>query len=113
MGIKNVFPITTGLCSIEPSWIYIDTEDSTATVLTANYLSSSKDVYGSIYSNKQMALVSVIDSGVTGVMVAEVIVSTVVVVAVVRPAIVNRLLVSSQPKSDSDVIFCAAVKNAI
>ena len=88
MGIKNIMPVSVGHASVDPAIIYIDTDDTTTTVLTANYLTPSKKMWGHIYSNKQMALVSVVDSGATQTIWAEVHVATdgnVSLTAVVNP----------------------------
>lgn len=71
MAIKNIVYAQTGLVGVNPSFIYIDTDDTSAEVLTAGYLTQAKQMYGSIFSNKQMALTYTTD----GVALYEVVVS--------------------------------------
>lgn len=73
MALLNITPFSAD--NISPSIVRIDTNDSTPTVLTPNYLSSAKRSLGYTFSNKQMALVSVVDNGVTSTIWAEVSIS--------------------------------------
>ncbi len=73
MAVTNVLPSVTGLVPNNvginpqaqglPTVIYIETNDLLATVLVTGYLNTSKNVYGSIYNNQQMALVYTTDEG--------------------------------------------------
>ncbi len=63
MSIKSiVFPVT-GLADAVPALLYIDTDDTLATVTTAGYLDQAKPIYGNVFSNKQMAIVYTTDQG--------------------------------------------------
>lgn len=62
MGIKNIKTITPGVVGVDPSFIFIDTDDTAATVLTSTYLNSAKKL-GYSFDKKQMALVYTTDGG--------------------------------------------------
>ncbi len=63
MGIKEITTSVTGLAGVLPVTIYIDTDDTVATVTTSGYLNHIVEQQGQIFSNKQMALVYTTDSG--------------------------------------------------
>lgn len=73
MSVLNVVPSNTGfipnttgvgaLAQQTPTFIQIQTNDVLSAVLVAGYLNKSKNVYGSIYNNEQMALVYTTDQG--------------------------------------------------
>jgi hypothetical protein len=58
MGIKNIVVNPTGLVGVNPSIIYIDTDDTAAEVLATGYLTQAKQIYGNVFSEKQLALVN-------------------------------------------------------
>lgn len=60
MAILNIFPLQTGASGIEPSLLYILTNDTSDTVTTAGYLTASKQ-FGYTFSAYQMALVYTTD----------------------------------------------------
>lgn len=62
MSIISVQTGTTGLAAVVPSFVYIQTTDSSSTVGGTGYLNSNG--YADTFSNSQMALISVIDAGV-------------------------------------------------
>lgn len=62
MGIKSITEAPTGLVSVNPTVIYINTTDTYATVTTAGYLTSAKQ-FGTVFNNLQMALVETSDDG--------------------------------------------------
>ncbi len=63
MSIKSIiFPVT-GLADAVPSLLYINTDDTLATVTTTGYLDQAKPIYGNIFSNYQMAIVYTSDIG--------------------------------------------------
>jgi len=70
MGIKNIKTIQPGSVGVVPNIIKIDTDDSTATILTSTYLNKAKAM-GYSFSAKDMALVN----GTDGVFWAEVVIS--------------------------------------
>lgn len=73
MPVLNVVPTVAGIIPNVvgvnpqsqgfPTVIYIQTNDTAATVVVAGYLNKSKKVYGSVYNNDQMALVYTTDRG--------------------------------------------------
>lgn len=58
MAIKNIVEAVVGTTGFFPGIIYIDTDDTLATVTTANYLDKAAQLYGRIFSDSQMALVT-------------------------------------------------------
>lgn len=74
MPVLNVVPTVTGIIPNVvgvnpqtqgfPTVIYIQTNDTAATVVVTGYLNKSKKIYGSVYTNDQMALVYTTDRGV-------------------------------------------------
>lgn len=72
MSILNITFPPTGMVGVNPNMIYIDTDDSMATVLTAGYLNSARQLYGNVFNNKQMAEVYTTD----GTAILEVVVTT-------------------------------------
>jgi len=74
MPVQNVVASVTGLVPNVvgvnpqsqgfPTVIYIQTNDTAATVTTAGYLNTSKNIYGNVYNKDQMALVYTTDKGV-------------------------------------------------
>ena len=99
MPILSVDTSTTGLVGVLPSVIYINTNDTYATVTTSGYLNASKQ-QGQSYSNEQMALVYTTDQGVVWLAV-EVSGSTYSLAApdspgeTILPTIANHLIVST------------------
>ncbi len=63
MGIKQITTDVTGLTGVIPNVIYIETNDTVATVSTAGYLNDIVAQQGHIFNNKQMALVYTTDAG--------------------------------------------------
>lgn len=96
MAIKDINTVITGLAGVNPRWVYIDTNDSTTTVLTTGYLTKSATDLGFSFTNKDMALVSVIDSAVTSVIICEVSISNGIVslLAPINPGNVTLPVVS-------------------
>ncbi len=62
MAILNIQMGTAGLAAVAPSFIFINTDDSYATVTAAGYLNASNAP--AQFSNSQMALVRCVDGGV-------------------------------------------------
>ena len=52
-----------GLSGVNPAWIYIETDDTVATVTTTGYLTNALN-FGWHFDNQQLALVTTTDSGV-------------------------------------------------
>lgn len=99
MGVLNIQISQAGLSSVVPGFIYINTNDTFATVTTANYLNNVASE-GFSFSNNQMALVQTTDDGVVLLQVS-VSGSNVSLVEpagpgnVTLPTIANRLIVST------------------
>lgn len=62
MSIKSIQVGQAGLSGTNPSWVYIDTTDTLATVTTAGYLNGSSHQFIGELSNKMMAEVTIIPS---------------------------------------------------
>lgn len=63
-GINQSVPNTQGSQSSQPSsLIFINTNDTTATVTATGYLNLSKSLYGNLYRNGQLAVVYTTDNG--------------------------------------------------
>ena len=61
MGILNISYPVTGLADSVPQLLYVNTNDTLATVTTAGYLNTAIPIYGKIFSNQQMAIVYTTD----------------------------------------------------
>jgi hypothetical protein len=58
MPIKYIQPGQTGVSNVTPSWVYIETNDTIATVTTAGYLNGAAREYINTFKNNMMALIS-------------------------------------------------------
>lgn len=62
MAITGIVTTVTGLSGVHPSFIYLETNDTLSTVVTAGYLSSAQTM-GYIFSDTDTALVYTTDNG--------------------------------------------------
>ncbi len=60
MGIKNINTIRPGVVGVNPSLIFIETDDTAATILSSTYLNKAKR-FGYTFNNKQTAIVYTTD----------------------------------------------------
>lgn len=67
MTIKQIQPGQAGVSNVTPSWVYISTNDTYATVTTAGYLSGAAREYINTFQPNMMALVSTQTSPSIGV----------------------------------------------
>lgn len=67
MTIKQIQPGQAGVSNVTPSWVYIETDDTYATVTTTGYLSGAAHEYVNTFKNNMMALVSTKTSKSIGV----------------------------------------------
>lgn len=58
MSIKYIQPGQVGVSNNTPSWVYIETDDTYATVSATGYLSSAAHTYLELFQNNMMALIS-------------------------------------------------------
>lgn len=115
MPILSIQTGQVGLVDTLPELIYINTNDTYATVTTTGYLSSSQRE-GFQYSNKQMALVQTSDDGPVWlqVSVSAGVVSLVEITApgdVVLPTITNHLIVSTNTTGTLANLTGTAINN--
>jgi hypothetical protein len=120
LNIQTAQP--TGLASVIPSLIYIETTDTYATVTTTGYLTAQKQ-QGFTFSNDQMALVKTSDDGVvwlkvvitySGATIENTVVSLVQISSpgdVVLPTIANHLIVSTDVAGTLGNLTGTAINN--
>lgn len=63
MPVQNITFPPVGLVGVNPQLIYIETDDTYATVTATGYLNKAKERYGNNFSNQQMAEVYTTDEG--------------------------------------------------
>lgn len=122
LNIQTAQP--TGLASVIPSVIYINTSDTYATVTTTGYLTQQAS-QGFTFNNTQMALVTTSDDGVVWLQVAitfsgssvlNTVVSLVEITApgdVILPTIANHLIVSTNVSGTLANLTGTAINNGI
>ena len=118
MSIKSITESPTGLVSVNPSIIYIQTTDTYATVTTAGYLTQAKQ-FGTVFNNLQMALVYTTDDGVVWLQVSVTgtppqIVSLIEPLSpgdVTLPTITNHLIVSTNTTGTLGNLTGIAINN--
>ncbi|MCW1908612.1 MAG: hypothetical protein KIH63_004695 [Candidatus Saccharibacteria bacterium] len=99
MSVKGIIFPTTGLADAKPSLLYINTDDTLATVTAASYLNKVIPVYGNVFSKYQMAMVQTTDQGAVLLQIS-VAVSTGVITlqaaagseAIVLPTVANHIV---------------------
>ncbi len=120
LNIQTAQP--TGLASVNPSVIYIETSDTYAVVTATGYLTQQAS-QGYVFSNDQMALVKTSDEGVvwlkvaltySGALIENVVVSLVQISSpgdVILPTIANHLIVSTDTAGTLGNLTGTAINN--
>ena len=115
MPILSITTSETGLVSVNPSVIYIQTTDTYAQVTTAGYLTLQKQA-GFTFNNQQMALVTTSDDGVVWLTV-QVVGSVVSLISpnvpgeTLLPTIANHLIVATDTNGTLANLTGTAINN--